>query len=151
MSSFNKVILVGNLTRDPELRVTPTGKALCTFGLAVNRRSGAGAGAREEVLFINCEAWERSAENIAKYTKKGSSLLVEGHLKLDTWETKDTREKRSQIKVVVGSFQFMGKAPEGGTGAPSGAPIHDKPNTGGTYATRGVPMTQEQLDEDIPY
>lgn len=156
MSSFNKVILLGNLTRDPELRLTPSGKALCTFALAVNRRSGSGAGAREEVLFINCEAWERSAENISKYTKKGSSILVEGHLKLDQWEDKTTKEKRSQIKVVVGSFQFMSKAPEGAAGGPGGAPIHDKPNAGGSYSTRFTPKPsgqapQENLDEDVPF
>lgn len=157
MSSFNKVILLGNLTRDPEHRYTPRGTALCTFSLAINRRVGSGDSAREEVLFIGMEAWEKSAENISKYCRKGSALLVEGHLKMDQWEDKNTKEKKSKIKVVVGSFQFIGRAPEG-SGASAGAPIHDKPKASGSYATRPVETPkaaalppQEEFDEDVPF
>lgn len=160
MASFNKFIGVGNVVRDPELRYTPSAKALCVFGLAINHRSGSGATARDEVLFLDCEAWEKAAENISKFCRKGSPLLVEGRLRLDQWEDKTTKEKRSKIKCVVGSFQFMGRAPEGSEGT-AGAPIHDAPRPSGGFATRlGTPppakpivppLTQEQLDEDVPF
>lgn len=148
MSSFNKVILLGNLTRDPELRVTPRGTALTTFTLAVNRKFTTDGQEREEVLFIDVECWAKQAETIAKHVTKGQQLLVEGHLKLDQWDDKTTQQKRSKIKVVLGNFQFMAKGPLG---------LKDPPAAGGgSFATRfapkpAAPAAQENLDEDVPF
>jgi single-strand DNA-binding protein len=123
MASFNKVILAGNLTRDPELRYTPKGTAVAKIGLAVNRTwTGEDGQKREEVSFIDVEAWGRQGEVIAQYMKKGRPLLIEGRLKLDTWEDKNTKQKMSKLKVVLESFSFIdsnrGDA-EGGGHAPS--------------------------------
>ena len=106
MANLNKVMLMGNLTRDPELRNTTGGQSVCKFSLAVNRKWSASDGTKkEEVTFIDCEAWGKVAETIAKYMAKGRALFVEGRLKLDQWE-KDG-EKRSKIGVVVEGFQFI--------------------------------------------
>ena len=123
MASFNKVILAGNLTRDPELRYTPKGTAVAKIGLAVNRTWKTESGeTKEEVTFIDIDAWGRQAEVIAQYLRKGRPLLVEGRLKLDTWEDKNTHQKQSKLKVVLETFSFLdSKGPEGG-GAPSEAP-----------------------------
>ena len=133
MASFNKVILAGNLTRDPELRYTPKGTAVAKIGLAVNRTwTGEDGVKKEEVSFIDVEAWGRQGEVIAQYMKKGRPLLIEGRLKLDTWEDKNTKQKVSKLKVVLESFSFIdsnrGDAPAGAptpsrpAGAPSAAP-----------------------------
>src|ERR1700752_1833324 len=101
MASFNKVILVGNLTRDPELRYTPKGTAVAKIGLAVNRAWKSESGEmKEEVTFVDIDMFGRTAENVAQYMRKGSPLLVEGRLRLDTWEDKQTNQKRSRIGVV---------------------------------------------------
>jgi single-strand DNA-binding protein len=126
MASFNKVILAGNLTRDPELRYTPKGTAVAKIGLAVNRTwTGEDGQKKEEVNFIDVEAWGRQGEVIAQYMKKGRPLLVEGRLKLDSWEDKTTKQKVSKLKVVLESFSFIdsnrGDVPgsEGGAPAPT--------------------------------
>jgi len=107
MASFNKVVLMGNLTRDPELRYTPSGSAVCEFGLAVNRTwKGKDGQKQEECTFMDCTAWARTAEVIAEYCKKGAPLFVEGRLQLDSWE-KDG-QKRTKLKVVVEQVQFLG-------------------------------------------
>src|SRR5881409_2709115 len=94
MASFNKVILMGNLTRDPELRYTPKGMAVAKIGLAVNRQWQSESGEqKEEVTFVDIEAWGRQAEVIAQYMKKGSPLFMDGRLKLDSWEDKNTKQK----------------------------------------------------------
>src|SRR5580704_16083122 len=128
MASFNKVILAGNLTRDPELRYTPKGSAVAKIGLAVNRTWKNEAGEnKEEVTFIDIEAWGRQAEVIAQYMRKGRPLLVEGRLKLDTWEDKNTHQKVSKLKVVLEGFTFIdSKGPDGASSpsspsSPSGA------------------------------
>ena len=109
MSSFNKVILLGNLTRTPELRTLPKGTAICQFGLAVNRSFKTESGERrEEVTFVDLEAWGKTAETIAKHLSKGRAAMFEGRLKLDQWDDKKTGEKRSKLKVVVETFQFIG-------------------------------------------
>jgi single-strand DNA-binding protein len=109
MSNLNQVNLMGNLTRDPELRVTPKGTAICTFSLAINRKwKDEGQQEREEVVFVDCEAWGKSGETIQKYVAKGRPLFVNGRLKMDQWEDKTTKEKKSRMKVVVENFQFLG-------------------------------------------
>lgn len=157
MANFNKVLLIGNLTRDPELRVTPKGTAICTFGLAVNRKyRDESGGDREEVTFIDIEAWGKSAENISKYCTKGRPLFVEGRLRLDQWEDKNTKEKRSRMKVVCETFQFLGSGggrgeagggSEGGESRYSGPPRRES-SGGGRPST---PPQQENMDEDVPF
>ena len=107
MASFNKVILLGNLTRDPQLSYTPSQTAVVEFGLATNRKWTAQDGQqREETCFVDCRAFGRSAENINKYCQKGRPLLVEGRLTFDSWQGQDGT-KRSKLRVTVESFQFV--------------------------------------------
>lgn len=124
MASFNKVILVGNLTRDPELRYTPKGMAIAKLGIAVNRVWTSESGEKkEETTFVDVDVFGRTAENVAQYLRKGSPLLVEGRLRLDTWEDKQTNQKRSKLSVVAEVVQFLGSprgAAEGGA-APAAA------------------------------
>lgn len=108
MASFNKVILAGNLTRDCELRYTPKGTAIAQFGLAINRKWTNDAGEKkEEVCFVDCKCFGKSAETLAQYTSKGHPLLVEGRLDLDEWEDKTSGQKRQKLNVVVENFQFL--------------------------------------------
>ena len=130
MSSLNKVMLIGNLTRDPEMRVTPQGTAICQFGLAVNREFKTATGEkREEVCFVDVEAWGKTAEVISKYCAKGKQLVIEGRLKFDPWEDKATGQKRSKLKVVLDNFQFLGRAeaPAGEGAAPAAVESEDVP------------------------
>jgi len=120
MANFNKVILAGNLTRDPELRYTPKGVAIAKFGLAINRTWKNEAGeTKEEVCFVDVDAFSRQAEVIAQYMRKGRPLLVEGRLRLDTWEDKNTHQKQSKLKVHLEAFSFIdSKGSEGGPPSP---------------------------------
>jgi len=122
MANFNRVILAGNLTRDPELRYTPKGTAIAKFGLAINRTWKTETGeTKEEVTFVDVDAFGRQAEVVAQYMKKGRPFLVEGRLKLDQWEDKNTHQKQSKLKVVLEGFSFIDtKGAEGGV--PSDAP-----------------------------
>lgn len=109
MASLNKVMLIGNMTRDPELTYTPSQLAICKFGLAVSRKFRAKTGEdREEVLFIDCTVFDKKAETVHQYCTKGKPLFIEGQLKLDTWDDKTTGQKRSKIYVIVDNFQFLG-------------------------------------------
>jgi len=115
MASFNKVMLMGNLTRDIEIRHTPSNTAVGNFGLAVNRKYKTQSGEqREEVTFVDCEAWGRTAEVMAQYLGRGRPVFVEGRLKLDQWEDKNGGGKRSKLSVVVENFQFINSGQEGG-------------------------------------
>jgi len=120
MASYNRVILLGNLTRDPQLRYLPSNMAVCEFGLATSRRwRDRDGNQKEEVCFIDVEAFGRQAETINQYLTKGRSVLIEGHLRLDTWTGQDG-QKRSKHRVVVESFQFVGSRGEAtGGGAPA--------------------------------
>ena len=111
MASFNKVILVGNLTRDPELRYIPTGTAVCDVGLAINDKVKKGEEWVEEVTFVDCTLWKKTAEVASEYLSKGSPVLFEGRLKLDTWEKNG--EKRSKLKVIVDRLQMLGSKGDG--------------------------------------
>jgi single-strand DNA-binding protein len=160
MPSLNKVMLMGNLTRDPELRVTPKGTPICQFGLAINRQFKMESGeSREEVTFVDVEAWGKQGETIAKYCTKGRPLFVEGRLKLDQWEDKNTKEKRSRMRVVLEQFQFLGDGRGGGGGGAS-SPSGEYDQTGGASPERhsppprsggAKPASQENLDEDVPF
>ena len=118
--AFNKVILMGNLTRDPELRSTTSGSSVTSFALAVNRTWNNAQGERqEETSFIDCEAWGRTGETIAKYVSKGRQLLVSGRLRQDTWQDKDTGKNRSTLRVVVEEFSFVNDGSRGGSSSAS--------------------------------
>jgi single-strand DNA-binding protein len=128
MPSFNKVIIMGNLTRDPELRVTPKGTSVCQLGMAINSSyKDKDGNLKEEVTFVDVDSFGKQAEVIAKYCKKGRPLLIEGRLKLDTWEDKDGG-KRSKLKVILDSFTFVGGREESReeTSAPQAAPFREK-------------------------
>jgi single-strand DNA-binding protein len=119
MANFNKIILVGNLTRDPQLKYLPSQMAVVDFGLAVNHKFRTKTGEdREEVCFIDCSCFGKGAEIINQYCQKGKPILVEGRLKYDTWEDKQGGGKRSKHSVVVDNFQFLGGGRDAGGGAP---------------------------------
>src|SRR5437762_1586264 len=116
-ANFNKVILIGNLTRDVEMRHTAGNQAVAKIGLATNRRWKTPEGeTREETMFIDCEAWGKTAEFVAQYFAKGRPILIEGRLKLDQWEDKETKAKRSKHVVVVENCSFVDSKPGGGGG-----------------------------------
>jgi len=125
MASFNKVILMGNLTRDPQLKYLPSQTAVTEFGLACNRKFKTQTGEqKEEVTFIDCTAFGRTGEVINQYFTKGKPIFIEGRLKYDTWEDKQGGGKRHKITVVVESFEFIGGR-DGGGGGPGGGTGHD--------------------------
>ncbi len=112
MSDLNSVILLGNLTRDPELRYIPSGDAVATFGIAVSNFYTTEEGeTKESTCFVNIETWRKLAENCSKYISKGRQVVVEGRLKLDSWETPEG-EKRSKLKVVANRVGFLGRPKE---------------------------------------
>jgi single-strand DNA-binding protein len=130
MPSVNKVILVGNLTRDPQSRQLPTQSTVTEFGLATSRKfKGPDGEDREDVCFVDCAAFGRQAEVIAKYCKKGKSLYVEGRLRYDTWEDKNGGGKRSKLSVVVENFQFLGSR-EGQPPGDASASWHGREKSG---------------------
>ncbi len=120
MANFNKVILLGNLTRDIELRHTQGGQALAKFGMAINRKYSVNGEAKESTCFVDITAWGRQAEVLSQYLKKGSQLFVEGRLDFQTWESPEGG-KRSKLEVVLENFQFVG-GKAGGAGGGGGAP-----------------------------
>ena len=162
MASFNKVMLMGNLTRDPEIRYTPKGTALTEIGLAINRRYQVDNEVKEEVTYVDVTFWGRPAEIIAQYCKKGRGLFVEGRLQYDTWDDKQTGQKRSRIRVVGENFQFVGPreggAGDGEGGGPSGgysrppqssAPSASAPSPSGPSSAPA--FTGEEDDDQIPF
>jgi len=151
MANFNKVILVGNLTRDPELRYTPKGTAVARITLAVNRTYTAGecGEKKEEVSFVDVDVWGRQAEVISQYMKKGRPLLVEGRLKQDTWEDKNTKQKQSKLKVVLESFSFLDSGNRGG-GNEGGAPAPRTPSAA-VPASSESPDAEPPQDDDVPF
>jgi single-strand DNA-binding protein len=153
MASFNRVILLGNLTRDPQLRYLPSNMAVCEFGLATSRRwRDRDGNQKEEVCFIDVEAFGRQAETINQYLTKGRSVLIEGHLRLDTWTGQDG-QKRSKHRVVVESFQFVGgrgeatgsgpPAERGAAAAPPGRPASEPPAA--PYEVDETPPTGDEI------
>ena len=152
MANFNKVFLMGNLTRDPQLSYTPSQTAVVDFGLAVNRRWTAQDGTqREETCFIDCRAFGRQAENINKYLSKGRAIFLEGRLTLDTWTAQDGT-KRSRHRVTVENFQFL-------PGGPRAAGENNQVRKGSAAAEPAQPdsplgpeaMPQTASDDDIPF
>jgi single-strand DNA-binding protein len=157
MASFNKVILAGNLTRDPELRYTPKGTAVARIGLAVNRTYSTETGEKkEEVTFVDVDAWGRQAEVISQYLKKGRPILMEGRLRLDQWEDKNTHQKQSKLKVVLESFSFLDSRGGDGGGSASSAPARptaatQAPAAAPSAAEPGEPEGAPVEEDDVPF
>ena len=160
MASFNRVILLGNLTRDPELRYIPSGTAVTEIGLAVNdRRKAANGEWVEETTFVDVTLWGRQAEIATEYLNKGSPVLIEGRLKLDTWQDKEG-QKRSKLRVVGERMQMVGSKGQGGGGggrsAPrgTGAPTYDESEFGAPADSYGEPTGAPSggpPEDDIPF
>ncbi len=155
--SFNKVFLMGNLTRDPEVRHTTGNNAVANIGLAVNRRFRTQDGQnREETTFVDCEAWGRTAETMAQYLKKGRPVFVEGRLKLDQWQDKEGNN-RSKLKVVIDNFQFIDSRESGGGGGGNGGGggggygSGGRSGTGGSGNGGGEDYDSPPPDDDIPF
>lgn len=142
MASFNKVMLIGNLTRDPEVRYTPKGSAVCDMAIAVNRRYLTESGERqEEVTYLDIVLWGKQAELAGQFLAKGRSVFIEGRLQMDTWEDKATGQKRSKIKIVAENMQFLdSKGGAGGGGGGGGAGNYG----GGDEEGYGSPPPQQQ-------
>jgi len=153
MANYNKVLLMGNLTRDPELRYTPKGTAIAEIGLAINRKWKSETGeAKEEVTFVDVSAFGRTAEVIAQYLKKGRPIMIEGRLKFDQWDDKATGAKRSKLRVVCESFEFLDS---GNRGAEGGAPAAAAPRVQ-RPAPSGPPSEPVEGDgppesDDVPF
>ena len=151
MASFNKVILLGNLTRDPEVRYTPKGTAVTELGMAVNRVYTAENGEkREETTFVDVTLWGRTAEIAGEYLKKGRPVFIEGRLQLDTWDDKQSGQKRSKLKVVGEGLQLLGGRPGGGGGGGG------DDEGGGSRSSRPAPPPKasapsEPDDDEIPF
>lgn len=153
MASFNKVILVGNLTRDPELRYTPKGTAIAKIGVAVNRVWTNEAGEKkEEVTFVDVDVFGRTAENVGQYMRKGRPILIEGRLRLDQWDDKQTGQKKSKLGVVAEIVQFLGSAQGGGEGGAS-APAPARRAAPAAAAPASEPLEGDGPPEsdDVPF
>jgi single-strand DNA-binding protein len=151
MAALNKVLLIGNLTRDPEVRMMTSGRPVCNFGLALNRNyKDAEGNKREEVTFVDVECFGPRAEAVGRFFSKGRPIFVEGRLKLDQWESKDG-EKRSAIRVVLDNFEFV----DGGRGETSPASSSnistDNQNPLRSEATSLQQTEEQDLEEDVPF
>lgn len=157
MANFNKVMLMGNLTRDPEIRYTPKGTAVCEIGLAINRYfSGESGDKREETTFVDVTLWGRTAEIAQEYLKKGRPVFIEGRLQLDSWEDKTSGQKRSKLRVVAEGMQLIGSR-DGGGGAGRGPSdeLEEPPRARSSSAPRSGPAKSapppEPDDDEIPF
>ena len=146
MASFNKVILMGNLTRDPELRYTPKGTAVAKLGLAVNRswRNAEGQ-QQDETTFVDVDAFGKQAETLGQYMQKGRPILIEGRLKLDQWEDKNTGQNRSKLGVILEKFSFVGGGGQNSNNTPPSQATAPPP-------TSEVPPFEDgPSDDDVPF
>jgi single-strand DNA-binding protein len=147
MASFNKVILLGNLTRDPEVRYTPKGSAVCDLGIAINRSYTLDSGEkREEVTYVDVVLWARLAEIAGEYLKKGRPVFIEGRLQLDTWDDKQSGQKRSKLRVIGETMQLLGGRPPGAGGGEGGEARGSKTAPPPKPAAGGEPD-----DDEIPF
>ena len=154
MANLNRVLLIGNLTRDPEIRYTPKGTAVADIALAVNRSfTGEDGEKRDEVTYVDIVVWSRLAEIAEQYLKKGRSVFIEGRLQLDSWDDKQTGQKRSRLRVVGENLQMLGPRGEGDSGGASGSPPAARRPTA-PPAPRPNPPKDPDLDtepDDIPF
>jgi len=150
MASFNKVILLGNLTRDPEVRYTPKGTAVTELGMAVNRVYTAENGEkREETTFVDITLWGRTAEIAGEYLKKGRPVFIEGRLQLDTWDDKQSGQKRSKLKVVGEGLQLIGSRPGGSGGGGDEEGASAPRSSKSTPPPKAAPSAPD--DDEIPF
>jgi len=172
MGDFNKVMILGRLTRDPEVRYTPSGTAVCDIGIAVGRRVGGGDSGterREETTYVDVTLWRRQAELAGQYLAKGRELFVEGRLEMDSWEDRNTGQKRTKLKVVCENMQFVGGG-GGNAGAPrqqnyqndnynsapqqsyqQPAPQQAPPQQYNQAPPQNEPVFEPEEDDDIPF
>jgi single-strand DNA-binding protein len=152
MASFNKVILLGNLTRDPEVRYTPKGSAVCDLGIAVNRVYTTDSGEkREEVTYVDVVLWARLAEIAGEYLKKGRPIFIEGRLQMDSWDDKQTGQKRTKLRVVGETMQLLGSRPAGTT-ADAGDEERQARSSGKSSAPpQKTSPSAEPDDDEIPF
>ena len=152
MASFNKVILLGNLTRDPEVRYTPKGTAVAELGMAVNRVYTAENGEkREETTFVDVTLWGRTAEIAGEYLKKGRPVFIEGRLQLDSWEDKTSGQKRSKLKVVGEGLQLLGARPSGSGSTGGEEEGSSAPRSSSKSAPPPKTAPAEPDDDEIPF
>ena len=163
MANLNKVMLIGNVTRDPEIKYTPKGSAVTDLGIAVNRVfTPEGGERREETTYVDVTLWGRQAEIAGEYGKKGRSIYIEGRLQLDSWEDKTSGQKRSKLRVVGENFQLLGPRPggSGGGGGHSGGEEEyserparrEQPSSGGGFSRGSNTAPQPPIEEDdIPF
>jgi single-strand DNA-binding protein len=153
MPSFNKVILLGNLTRDPEVRYTPKGSAVCDLGIAVNRQYTLDSGEkREEVTYVDVVLWSRLAEIAGEYLKKGRPVFIEGRLQMDTWDDKQTGQKRSKLRVIGETMQLLGSRPPAGAGGGEAGDEDRHPRSAKPATPPSKPGGSAEPDEDeIPF
>jgi len=165
MANLNKVMIIGNVTRDPEIKYTPQGRAVTDIGIAVNRvYTPEGGERREETTYIDVTLWGRTAETAAEYCKKGRSVYVEGRLQLDTWEDKTSGQKRSKLRVVAENYQLLDRRPGGAPGGQGGGdeeyserpPQRREPTGGGSggggFQSGRSAAPQAPIEEDdIPF
>lgn len=151
MTSFNKVILMGNLTRDPEMRYTPNGTAVTTLGLAINRRYRQGEEQREEVCYVDVVVFGRQAENCSQFLTKGAGVIVDGRLTYRRWESEDGM-KRSKHEVVAQDVRFMPRRDAvGGPGGPAGPGETGQPQRAAAAGSGGEMGPPDFTDDDIPF
>lgn len=161
MRGFSKAIVAGNVTRDPEMRSTAGGSQVCSFAIAVNRTFRDSSGnQQDQVSYIDCVAWGKSAEIITQYVKKGSALLVSGRLEQRSWEDKNTGQRRSRTEIIIEDFSFISNNGNGGNGGggsygggarkSGGSDTAGETDFGGDVAPDDVPEDQINLDE-IPF
>ena len=153
MANVNKVILIGNVTRDPEVKFTPKGSAVADVGLAINRNYTLDNGEkREETIFVDVELWGRLAEIAGEYAKKGRPIYIEGRLRMDTWEDKASGQKRSRMKVVGENLQLLGgRPPGGGSGGEEEGHHEARPQRTSRPAPPQQPPKSSEPDDDIPF
>ena len=155
MASFNKVIMMGNLTRDPELRVTPSGLSICKLGVALNRSYTKQDGTKqEETTFVDVDGFGKQAELISQYLKRGDPIFLEGRLRLDQWETK-TGERRSKLCVILENFQFVGRSGDasarGSADGRSYAEGEPQPRTEAPPPPPAASGAEEDMEDDVPF
>ena len=153
MASYNKVILVGNLTRDPELRHIPSGTAVTDLGLAVNRTwTDRNTNQRsEETTFVDVTCWGRTAEIACEYLRKGRPVLVEGRLQMDEWNDRETGAKRTKLKVVCDNMQMLGSRNEGNSGGGGGGGSYQPPpQSDGPQQPASNPVVNPP-DDEVPF
>jgi len=146
--NLNQVTIAGRLSRDPEQKFTPKGTAVCQFAVAINRKWKSEAGEdKEEVTFLDCEAWGKTAESLSKYHRKGSDIFIQGRLKVDSWDDKESGKKRSKTMIVVESWQFCGGKREDAPQAHAAAPRSAAPKA----QAAPDPLNGKPEEDDVPF